>query len=137
MNHFNNTLSYRQATTACVTLLKSFFAGSSSATLISTPVFNVTSNRVTIQLFYYSSTSAKSNITDKALKTLAVLVTRLYPANVTVDLQIVRLYQPYLNASILAQYIAINASKYGFHRIMTILLNAVPYASVGNIDPLA
>jgi hypothetical protein len=117
----------RQAVTA---LLKSFFSTSIdkslAATLISTPVFKETSNTVTIQLFYYS----KAGVTDKALKTLSLLITQLYPANITVDLQIVRLYQPYLNASILAQYIAINASKYGFHRIMAILLNAVPYAGV-------
>lgn len=54
-----------------------------------------------------------------------------------VELRIVRLHQPYLNSNILAQYLAVNASKYGFARLRQSLLSAIPCAGKttnGQID---
>jgi len=45
---------------------------------------------------------------------------------VPVELRIVRLHRPFLNSSILAQYLAVNASKYGFSRLRHFVLTAIP-----------
>lgn len=113
-------------------LLKSYFTAEKKA-LICTPHFHITSNRIIVQFFYYVSPQSSLfkygpliTIENKTYKALIASITHLYP-NITVELQGIRQYQPYINADILAQYVAINASKYGFHRIMTILLNVIPY----------
>ena len=119
------------------TIIKSFFG----KVLSSTPLFRVSSNRVIVQLFYYNyktGLSATDKIspfcfvapqqgttyTNKALDTLGIVLSRLYP-NMTLELRFMRLQQPYLNSNILAQYLAINASKYNFNRLQNILLSAV------------
>jgi hypothetical protein len=123
---------YITAQKITITLIKSFFTSKNA--LISTPIFNISTNGITVQVFYYiGPTDLK--ITEASLKTLSNTISSLfikestYPHNFTVELQVVRQYRPYSNANILAQYLAINASKYGFHRMMTILLNAVPYVN--------
>jgi hypothetical protein len=115
-------------------LLKAYFAStedrttSVSSTLISTPTYSVTSEKaVVIQLFSYESPTktpghvpakTSSKLTDSSLNSLVAALSRLFSAPagniVPVQLRIVRLHHPYLNSSILAQFLAMNASKYGF-----------------------
>ena len=102
------------------TIIKSFFG----KVLSSTPVFRVSSNRVILQLFYYNSGKIQL-FSDIALNTLGIVLSELYP-NKTLELRFIRLQHPYLNSSILSQYLAINASKYNFNRLQNILLCAVP-----------
>jgi hypothetical protein len=134
-------------------LLKAYFASYYSAedprTLISTPTYSVTSESVVVQLFSYSSAItrfAKSTgpakespkLTGSSLNSLVAALSRLFtsvsgtrnPATdgnaVTVQLRIVRLHHPYLNSSILAQFLALNASKYGFARLRHYVLSVIP-----------
>jgi hypothetical protein len=134
-------------------LLKAYFASYYSAedprTLISTPTYSVTSESVVVQLFSYSSAItrfAKSTgpakespkLTGSSLNSLVAALSRLFtsvsgPRNpatdgnaVTVQLRIVRLHHPYLNSSILAQFLALNASKYGFARLRHYVLSVIP-----------
>lgn len=62
--------------------------------------------------------------TNLALSALGTTLSRLYP-NLTVELRFVRVQRPYYNASILAQYLVINAAKYGFNRLENSLLAVV------------
>ncbi|MCZ6924105.1 MAG: hypothetical protein O7D30_00865, partial [Rickettsia endosymbiont of Ixodes persulcatus] len=64
------------------------------------------------------------NTLNKALTGMYESVTGQY---VNVNLELVEHYYPYLDATILAQYLALNASKYGFTRMMNYLLSVVPY----------
>jgi hypothetical protein len=143
-------------------LLKAYFASYYSAedprTLISTPTYSVTSESVVVQLFSYSSAItrfAKSTgpakespkLTGSSLNSLVAALSRLFtsvsgtrnPATdgnaVTVQLRIVRLHHPYLNSSILAQFLALNASKYGFARLRHYVLSVIPLTVERTLDP--
>jgi hypothetical protein len=116
--------------------------------LINTPVYLVTQGGkvITVQLSYYltPNTQAFYNSTLPQDSTLINALTQVYESvlgqPVTVQLELVRLHQPYMDASILAQYLAINLSKQGFSRITNLLLNAVPYlnpAYAFNLTPAA
>ena len=137
--HFTNkaNINIESSNRIATTIIKSFFG----KVLSSTPLFRVSSNRVIVQLFYYNyktGLSATDKIspfcfvapqqgttyTNKALDTLGIVLSLLYP-NMTLELRFMRLQQPYLNSNILAQYLAINASKYNFNRLQNILLSAV------------
>ena len=49
------------------------------------------------------------------INALGVTLTQLF--NKTVEIRLIRLQYPYLDSSILAQYLAINAGKYNFTRM--------------------
>jgi hypothetical protein len=86
--------------------------------------------QVKIQLFYYQSSQGSdlSNVSLKALiNGLTKIYEELYSQPVIVELEVVRQYRPYMNAEILAHYLAINASKYGFNRMINFVLNALHY----------
>ena len=143
-------------------LLKAYFASYYSPedprTLISTPTYSVTSENVVVQLFSYSSAItrfAKSTgpakgspkLTGSALNSLVAALSRLFTSvsgtrnpvtdgnAVSVQLRIVRLHHPYLNSSILAQFLALNASKYGFARLRHYVLSAIPLTVERTLDP--
>jgi hypothetical protein len=139
-------------------------AGASDNTLISTPTYSVTSDNVVVQLFSYLPGLSASSIgglqsspygpgghpaktstklTAPSLNSLVAALSRLFSstltpsisANVPVQLRIVRLHHPYLNSSILAQFLAMNASKYGFARLRHYVLSAIPLTTIST--PLA
>lgn len=128
-------------------LLKAYFASSftpeGARTLISTPTYSGTSESVVVQLFSYSSTLARfSNTTDptntSALNSLIAALSRLFTSateanTVPVQLRIVRLHHPYLNSSILAQFLAMNASKYGFARLRHYVLSVIPLTDISTL----
>jgi hypothetical protein len=105
-------------------LLKAFFA---KIGIISTPTFRVTPKSVVVQLFYYSAKGAAP--TGQALNNLITVLTNIYGGK-TVELRCIRVQRPYLNSSILAQFLALNASKYRFNRLQHAL-----YKSVGMVKP--
>ena len=129
-----------------VQLLKSYFASAHKGyCFISTPMFHVTADRVIVQLYYYPAKLSKSLTLGRGPSTamagglsgvtenvnnLCTAISQLYSkegnAAVPVELRVVRLHQPYLNSYILAQYLATNASIYGFTRLRQSLLSAIP-----------
>lgn len=155
VRHYNKNINYNAANKAATQVLNSFFnpcsitlesskmtkplleggaQGEGGRALINTPVFlvNQGGKQVTVQLSYYLASNAPS-FTSNTLKTLINALTQVYGSvtgqPISVQLELVRQHQPYMDASILAQYLAINLSKHGFSRIMNLLLNAVPYLS--------
>jgi hypothetical protein len=138
-------------------LIKAYFAScftpEDPRTLISTPTYSVTPENVTVQLFSYESsitrftksvgpTKSPSKLSDSALNSLVAALSRLFSSTlnpsvlgstpVPVQLRIVRLHHPYLNSSILAQFLALNASKYGFARLRHYVLSAIPLTTISN-----
>ena len=119
-----------------ILLLKSYF--NPKSVLINTPTFQVFRNtngiQLTIQLFYYSANN--EDLSRNSLNNLVTSLTELYEnaygEPVNVEMELVRQSRPYLDAEILAHYLAINASKYGFNRLINSVLNVVPYASGKN-----
>lgn len=138
------------ANKTAILLLKSFF--NPKSVLINTPEFQVSPGtqgiqnthsitayfgekshevpRVVVRFFYYQL-NISSTFSEKSLKILVTSLTELYQSvhgqSVIVDLELVRQYRPYMDAEILAQYLAINASKYGFNRLVNSVLSTIPY----------
>lgn len=135
MNHnYNKHINFGATNKTATLMLQSFF--NPKGALISTPVFliNQGGKQVTVQLSYYLAPKNPVNnraFSNSALKSLINALTHVYQSvtgeAVTVQLELVRQHRPYMDASILAQYLAINASKHGFNRMTNVLLNAVPY----------
>ena len=140
---------YGSYNAAKATKTNTFTNSYTESALISNPIYLVSQTflngdsssqglQITVQLSYYisSDTAAKTLISSNTLKTLTYALTQLYESNleqpVNVQLEFVRQYQPYMDASILAQYITINASSFGFNRMMNLLLNAVPFLNPQN-----
>lgn len=132
---------------------------SDTRTLISSPTYSVTpcappkgGHKVAVQLFAYESSITRftksvnlvkstSKLTSSALfPSLVAALSRLFTSTLTasatnpvpVQLRIVRLHHPYLNSSILAQFLALNASKYGFARLRHYVLSAIPLTTIAN-----
>jgi hypothetical protein len=129
-SHANTTLANKSATL----MLKSFF--NPKSVLINTPIFQAhminagSAVQLKIQFFYYQSSRA-AKLSNSSLNALISGLTKIYEGAynrpVIIELEMVRQYRPYMNADILAHYLAINASKYGFNRMINFVLNAVPY----------
>lgn len=104
--------------------------------LLGKPLFTVTADKVTIQLFYYSDNS----ISRKKLSSLGSALTRCWSAwfpggKGTVELQVIRINYSVLDSSIFSQYLTHNASKYSFNRILDMLKNSLPtVSSDGSLD---
>lgn len=134
------------------TMIKTYFG--TIGTLISTPNYTVTPDKVVIQLFSYNGVASHSNkglklntksfnpiITSNGLSSLVSALSYLFTENIKdtnvtkaqVQLRVVRLHHPYLNSNILAQFLAINASKYGFTRLRHYVLSAIPLTKVANL----
>lgn len=128
---FGNSTLLNGAHTTAISIINAFFTSIGNV-LYNTPIIRVSSDRVVVQLFYYAS-STGSVFTDVALNALGTVLSQLYPG-LTLELRFVRLQYPYLNSSILAQYLAINAAKYGFNRLQNMLLNAVPFVKIDAVN---
>lgn len=85
--------------------LKHFFQNQ----LTSTPQFRHSPSRVTIQMFYYADPNF-GDLSQFKLQPLEQLVSNLYP-NKYVDMRVIRLHYPYMNAEILAKYLTVNSQK--------------------------
>lgn len=156
--NFSNNSNLVAAERTATALLQSYF--SSVHCFISMPTFSVTPDRVVVQLFYYVSAPInggrqKVNTTafgNSALSALGSAISRLFSAasvnwshhvsnnglgQLPVELRIVRLHQPYLNSYILAQYLAVNASKYGFARLRQSLFSSIRLITASNLASLS
>lgn len=80
--------------------------------------------------------NASSKLNSTSLNSLVAALSRLFSSTtdlqVPVQLRIVRLHHPYLNSSILAQFLALNASKYGFARLRQYVLNSIPLSTIAS-----
>ena len=104
-------------------MIQSFFKSRVINCLSSKPSFSHTNSKVTIQLFYYhgpvqptintfSITESELSSMKKKIYGLSNALAQLYQKEV--NLVVIRLYYPYLNSSILSQYLAHNAPSNTF-----------------------
>ena len=54
--------------------------------------------------------------------------------NMVVELRLIRIQHPYLNSSILAQYLALNAGKYNFTRMQKMVFKKAPTFDLNDIS---
>lgn len=112
---YNKNLSIGQIATlnACrirIKMINHFF--SPIKVLSSKPVFTISRNEITINLFYYRPEGALNN---NAINNLGEVLSDIFDR--PVKLEFVKLYYPHLNSEILAQYLRLNAAKYNFRRL--------------------
>lgn len=124
-------------------MIKSFFA--STKALAGKPSYKVlnSSGTVVVTIPYFMPSSVPV-LAESKINALGIAITRLFNvpgrAQPTVELRLVRLRYPYLDSSILAQYVAVNAGKYNFLRMQKMMFNKVPATARGatqTCQPLA
>lgn len=116
-------------------VIQSFFA--STKALAGKPSYKVlnSSGTVVVTIPYFMPSSVPV-LAESKINALGIAITRLFNvpsenkrfsrAQPTVELRLVRLRYPYLDSSILAQYVAVNAGKYNFLRMQKMMFNKVP-----------
>lgn len=123
------------------TLVSSFFA--QSKILVAKPSYKTMPNgKVVVQVLYYVPNGVEP-LADNKINALGVAIAQLlgdtrvgHPSSLGriedapsvtgrpgLELRLVRLQYPYLESSILAQYVAINAGKYNFLRMRKMVMN--------------
>lgn len=101
-------------------VLSSFFA--QSKILMGKPSYKTMPNgKVVVQVTYYVPNSVVP-LADNKINALGVAIAQLL-GNTRVELRLVRLQYPYLESSILAQYVAINAGKFNFLRMRKMVMS--------------
>lgn len=136
-------------------MIKSFFA--STKALAGKPSYKVfnSSGTVVVTIPYFMPSSVPV-LAESKINALGIAITRLFnvpsedlrssraqpvPSGAgKVELRLVRLRYPYLDSSILAQYVAVNAGKYNFLRMQKMMFNKVPATARGatqTCQPLA
>ena len=101
-------------------MIKGFFAGKD--VLIGSPKFIITTNKIIVQIPYYSRTVLRETNVNALMS--------LLKSTKQIELRFIRLQYPFLDSSILSQYLALNASKYNFLRMKKILFQK----SLGGTD---
>lgn len=90
--------------------------------LASKPVYTVTASKVIVNVFYYiPDNNLALNI--NTINNLGDILSKVFGR--PVELRLVKLYYPYLNAYILAQFIALATEQNKFTRIVSKLLGKV------------
>lgn len=114
-------------------VIQSFFA--STKALAGKPSYKVfTGSGTVVVTIPYFMPSSVPVLAESKINALGIAITRLFNvpgalagrAQPTVELRLVRLRYPYLDSSILAQYVAVNAGKYNFLRMQKMMFNKVP-----------
>jgi hypothetical protein len=121
--------------------------------LMTSPIQGKSNKEIIVRFSYYITSVAKASaffkdgLSNNSLKSLTNVLAQVYESTmlstvdgnhssghtnsqvnkISVQLELVRQYQPYMDTSILAQYLAINLSTHGFNRVINRLLNAVPF----------
>ncbi|ORX58174.1 hypothetical protein DM01DRAFT_1333839 [Hesseltinella vesiculosa] len=92
--------------------------------LTSTPSFRHSPSKVTIQMFYYADPNF-GNVDQYKLEPLEKLLQSFYPHKY-VDLRLIRVHYPYMNAEILAQYLTHNSHRLGWSMLTRKFMKGVP-----------
>lgn len=110
---------------------RSFLA--KSKVLTGNPTYKVLPSKVIVSIPYFSPISTDV-LTDTKINALATAITKVlvtYGFKSTVELRFIRLQYPYLDSSILAQYVAINAGKYNMLRMQKMMFKGVSLTDTG------
>ena len=113
-------------------MINAFFAQFSTQMLKGKATYKVLPNgKVVVQIPYYGAENRRFSeaLTESKINALGIAITRLFNStkspHTTVELRLVQLQYPYLDSSILAQYVAINAGKYNFLRMQKMTFKAL------------
>lgn len=91
--------------------------------------YSVLPNKIVIRIPYYSAQSHLQTNTSKLGSALQFFMSSSHLVQgqkiTYLELRFIPLQYPYLDSSILNQYVAINASKYNFNRIQKLLFNKI------------
>lgn len=113
-----------------IVLINSYFSSFKQRTLISKPTFSFTSQQVTVHFFYYLPTVSELN--SSSICALSKCLSQLF--NRKVCIKLTRVYYPYMNSHILAQYLIHNAPSNTFINFQDIILT---YPSRNNSNLLS
>lgn len=108
----NGFTNFVQGQNICNTIIQSYFSNTQKYCFISKPTFSSTAKKITIQLFYYMPSTIQQQLNKDSLSGLSTTLAQLFKKEV--NLVFIRVYYPYLNSSILAQYLAHNAPSNTF-----------------------
>jgi ribosomal protein S3 len=108
------------ATRTRIKLISKFFSPINR--LRGKPVFTVTSDKIIIRVFYYIPKN-KHIINNNTINNLGETLSSIFKKSV--ELQLIKLNNPYLDSYILAQYIALNTQDYTLVQIMRRVFNSV------------
>ena len=126
-NYFkNNDYHNQQVIKIANHLIKTFFNNKFPNILISNPTFNNSTNKSIISLFYYGNNNININnntnkkfskvskvlFTNKEIMSLSEVLSQLFEKEVSINLT--RVHYPYMNSTILAQYLIKNATTNTF-----------------------
>ena len=111
-----NNYSNQQTMKVANHLTKTYFLNKFPNILISNPVFNISTNKASITLFYYGGSIDNSNqsqlLNSKDILPLSDTLSLIFEKEVNV--QLIRVHYPYMNSMILAQYLIKNATTNTF-----------------------
>jgi hypothetical protein len=109
-----------------ISIIKSFFFKHN--TLTGKPVFTIKSDKVIVQVFYFTALKDNKEVTNMinniSIKALGNALARCWGC--TVELRLIHLNHAVLDSSVFAQYLSSNSSKYSFNRLFDILKASLP-----------
>lgn len=120
-------------------LIRSFFA--QFRVLVGKPTYKTasSSSKVVVQIPYFLPVGI---LTEAKINALGIAITRLFNSSrqqslgkLVVEVRLIRLQYPYLDSSILAQYLALNAGKYNFTRMQKMIFSKVPTIPMDTVLP--
>lgn len=92
---------------------------------ISSPIYKHSSNKVSIQMYYYVSNSGNDLLSNESLENLSTILSVVFEKKV--NLELTRMKYPYMNAEILAKYLVSEVSSgVKFQRVWKKLEKQVP-----------
>lgn len=91
--------------------------------LSSKPVYTYTTDKVIINVFYFIPKRNRA-LNNNTINNLGELLSKVFGR--PVELRLVKLHYPYLNSTILAKYIGMNADKYKFRQIKRKIIGKSP-----------
>jgi len=94
--------------------------------IVGTPKFIFKTNKVVVQVPYFMP---KGSLVENQINALGTAIADSASTSEIVELRLIRLQYPYLDSSILAQYLALNARKYNFLRMKKRLFKKTPISS--------
>lgn len=134
MLKFTNKLAISKAN-MIITSYFTQFSYNGTKVLVGKPVYKVGSSKVVVQVPYYAPQGNAGIISaESKMNALGSALTFVLGQ---CEVQFIQLRYPYLDSKVLSQYLAINASKYGFTRLQKGVFNQVSTIVTENALPVS
>ena len=89
--------------------------------------------KIVVQIPYFSPKGIHFSLNETKMSTLGVAITNAFHKinqTDTIEIRLIRLRYPYLDSTILSQFLALNSGKYNFNRLQKTLFNSFPVVTV-------